>query len=569
VRAFHPRIVAVLAAAHIIGIALAALVLLPMFEFLGTAASSHGSQTGLGIDTDPWRHYLLAELAPFALGGPISSILPGGGHAGIQGFVGCAVLALASVAVFSLPLSKPRVRGPVIALALFALYAVLKRYGNPLVQWSGMLPAAQLVIFPKYIEAVLDPSIAILAGFGMAYIREPERRSSWSLFLGFATVLGALTVAYVSVRGDVPSSGEGHFAAYTLLALAALTLTALTVLLAWKKRVGAAIATCALIAIVSVEPIFGYIVPNIWDAPPINWNPYGGAPYLSFLAKAVDRNQQRVFANGYDLFPNWAGAYGFADPRELNALYPSGYFEFLKALLARGGAVFPFEFMGSEIEHLDDPLVRRWIQLSSIRYIVSPREESAPGFVCVFKSPYANVYRVDFALPRMRLLHRATPVTSREAALATLRAPDFDVSTNVVVEGMATVRPPGGPEHVQVVTNKSDRIEVNVTAVSDAVLMQSDTYYPGWIARLDGRETPILRADGIFRGIAIPAGRHHLTILYRSSAVRAGILVSIIALLAICALYCWPAIVLTLSVIGRAGTAAARRARSRPTGRRS
>ena len=42
------------------------------------------------------------------------------------------------------------------------------------------------------------------------------------------------------------------------------------------------------------------------------------------------------------------------------------------------------------------------------------------------------------------------------------------------------------------------------------MLALHETYYPGWIAEIDGRQVPILRADVLFRGVEVPAGRHHV-----------------------------------------------------------
>ena len=33
---------------------------------------------------------------------------------------------------------------------------------------------------------------------------------------------------------------------------------------------------------------------------------------------------------------------------------------------------------------------------------------------------------------------------------------------------------------------------------------------PGWIAEIDGKRVPILRADVLFRGVEVPAGRHRV-----------------------------------------------------------
>ena len=40
-----------------------------------------------------------------------------------------------------------------------------------------------------------------------------------------------------------------------------------------------------------------------------------------------------------------------------------------------------------------------------------------------------------------------------------------------------------------------------------AYLVLTDTYFPGWIAQIDGEDTPIYRADGNFRAVVVPGGR--------------------------------------------------------------
>jgi hypothetical protein len=54
------------------------------------------------------------------------------------------------------------------------------------------------------------------------------------------------------------------------------------------------------------------------------------------------------------------------------------------------------------------------------------------------------------------------------------------------------------------------RIEIDVDSELGGVLALHETWYPGWIAEVGGRRVPILRADVLFRGVEVPAGRHRV-----------------------------------------------------------
>ncbi len=65
----------------------------------------------------------------------------------------------------------------------------------------------------------------------------------------------------------------------------------------------------------------------------------------------------------------------------------------------------------------------------------------------------------------------------------------------------------------------------------------TDLHYPGWIAEEDGRRLPILRADGWFRAVALPAGTHTVVFRYRPYSFYAGAAVSAAALLVLLVLW--------------------------------
>ncbi len=57
----------------------------------------------------------------------------------------------------------------------------------------------------------------------------------------------------------------------------------------------------------------------------------------------------------------------------------------------------------------------------------------------------------------------------------------------------------------------------------------ADTWYPGWIATVDGVPAPILRANYLFRGVPVPAGEHVVTMRFQPASLRTGLLVTAVA----------------------------------------
>ena len=87
----------------------------------------------------------------------------------------------------------------------------------------------------------------------------------------------------------------------------------------------------------------------------------------------------------------------------------------------------------------------------------------------------------------------------------------------------------------RVVAASPHQVRLETSAVDEALLVLSDTYYPGWRAFVDGQEQPILRGDLLFRVVAVPAGEHVVEFRFEPASVRIGLLVSALALLVVAA----------------------------------
>jgi uncharacterized membrane protein YfhO len=59
----------------------------------------------------------------------------------------------------------------------------------------------------------------------------------------------------------------------------------------------------------------------------------------------------------------------------------------------------------------------------------------------------------------------------------------------------------------------------------------SENYFPGWQASVDGRPTPVYRADFNLIGVPLPAGARRVELLFHDAAVSTGKAISILAAL--------------------------------------
>ncbi len=62
---------------------------------------------------------------------------------------------------------------------------------------------------------------------------------------------------------------------------------------------------------------------------------------------------------------------------------------------------------------------------------------------------------------------------------------------------------------IKFIESEPARLKYESTSNANGLAVFSEIYYPkGWIATIDGKETPILRADYVLRAVEIPAGKH-------------------------------------------------------------
>jgi hypothetical protein len=141
------------------------------------------------------------------------------------------------------------------------------------------------------------------------------------------------------------------------------------------------------------------------------------------------------------------------------------------------------------------------------------------------------IYRLSPSAPRVYLATRLIGVDS-EAVLSQEELPEFDRVDEALVDNWDvgqingdyglrdTATDPDPPKGwVRIAAYGRNDVTLETEADRNSVLILHDIYYPGWEAYVDGERRPILRANLLFRGVEVPAGRHRVEFRFRPLSI--------------------------------------------------
>src|SRR5260370_1448021 len=114
------------------------------------------------------------------------------------------------------------------------------------------------------------------------------------------------------------------------------------------------------------------------------------------------------------------------------------------------------------------------------------------------------------AFPRVWPAHAIIPVTNAGEGDVLIRDHLNDLQWKVFMTNPA----PELAAHLQICPNVEDavsiqryephRVYLRAQMGCDGMVVLSDTYYPGWVATVDGNEAPIYQVDNALRGVLVP-----------------------------------------------------------------
>lgn len=172
-------------------------------------------------------------------------------------------------------------------------------------------------------------------------------------------------------------------------------------------------------------------------------------------------------------------------------------------------------------------------RLMGVRYILLTQDLSTYVTAKVKEFPFetgqdsVKVYEFTDYYPRAMMAPKAEKASPEEIKKHLLAA-DFDPKQKVFIEKDSDWGARGGyAATVKFVSYEDTKIELESQASGDGWLFLSDTYYPGWEAYVDDKETEIYLANYAFRAVQVPEGNHKIVFKYEPESVKWGIGISL------------------------------------------
>ena len=180
-----------------------------------------------------------------------------------------------------------------------------------------------------------------------------------------------------------------------------------------------------------------------------------------------------------------------------------------------------------------------FLRRSGVRWCVVPRvRQSYPGqttwrLVAEVSDWNMRVYDCHPNATRAYIASSAV-VADDPANEAWQREALFDPSQPDGQVRLAVMPPPAGragpseSPSLRFVSDGPNEVSLDVRLAQPSVVVLRDTFDPSWTATVDGVPATIARANGIYRALAVPAGRHTVEFRYRPRDFEIGLIVTVL-----------------------------------------
>ncbi|MGH7739146.1 MAG: hypothetical protein ACREL1_03270 [bacterium] len=245
-----------------------------------------------------------------------------------------------------------------------------------------------------------------------------------------------------------------------------------------------------------------------------------GKPGRLFYAPSVLAQSKKLkgasMAQAYEaakesLYPNWPLAYGREEAQVYNSLYLAAADNWVWTSL-----------------HFSKAQSRAVMNYLDVRYLLGPNR---------FKD-FKPVARVaggleieenPTALPKWTSVRQAWQDVglAGDFKKASGQAWNYAVDCFVSKPSLAGIYP---PNRVREISRRPGRVELLASGNGPALLVSSETVYPGWKAWVEGEPRPLVVVNRVFQGLDLRNGERHVILSYAPDSFRLGLFVCLLVL---------------------------------------
>ncbi len=501
------RAILALATAGALAFAIAAVQLIPTLEYTSVSnrAGDLDPEFALTYSFWPWR--ALGLVAPDLFGNPGTADYWGYGNFWEDAiYVGVLPLLLAIGALATKGIG--RIKWFLLGIAAFAFLLGLGS-NTPIFEFLfKYVPTFSSFQAPTRWNLWLVASLSLLAGFGAEHWKVAEGKKLYWLRLGTAGAIAIFVMA--TLIGIIETDIEPTFT--RSIATAGFWIAACGILALLRSdphRRGwfyAALSVIVLDLFLAGRGLNPTLPTEISSAPSALSQKVPGDHRL-YMSEEVDREIKFDVAFRFDSFqpeldwwlvresglPNTPLLDGASSVNNFDPLLPARYVAWMEQLeqsqLAQRERLLPTMDVGWQAVSQKNGLpiyvpipapMRAWI-VPMVEWVASPAEAT----------------------------RRATASTT-------------DLSMTAILEGEPRSEQGGAGDVTALRDQGPHSVELEVEVPGGGWLVLADTWYPGWIAELDGQSTDSYPANGVMRSVWVPAGKHSVAFHYRPITVPIG-----------------------------------------------
>lgn len=175
------------------------------------------------------------------------------------------------------------------------------------------------------------------------------------------------------------------------------------------------------------------------------------------------------------------------------------------------------------------------LDFSGVSFVTSTKKLNSSNWQYLDKVENGNtsifLYKNTDPLPRVYSVRNFTIADSIDKIAKILSDPDFDPREKVILEKSPNIHTSDviGLNKVLITNDQANRVNISAELADNSIVVLSDSYYPGWKAKIDGRQTEILAANINSRAVVVPKGKHVIEYFYKPERFILSLLISLIS----------------------------------------